>query len=449
MLTFPTSPVRVSPNASPDDRLEPAFWLRVSALEEAHRRLWWRSLGQTPPLGARFDRRRQSENERQTRAFIDGIAETVRACPQATIDRRAAGDSIKARIREYATNCLGWSGDEQQLFFSEDAFRVTQEFAREARRFDANLPSDALFQAMRNVWIMNGLQILLGRPLELTPAVFAYSLLYPYTDNPLDVPETTDADGTTKRARNERLARRLRGLPRTPPLDDVDAHEHKVDQLVTMIEGQYPRRDFPQVYLGLRAIHRGQCRSLDQHGRQSPYETDILGISLAKGGSSVLADGCLVAGALSDGDAEFCYGYGALLQLLDDLQDVGPDRAAGHMTLFSQTAEAWPLDRTTTQLLAFMDGVLDSGRAHFDAPRFAGLFLAIRRNCIHLLVQAVAANRKLFTSDFVRKLEPYSPLPFSAMANLTRQVEKRHAAIKKIWTKQGVHLDSVCDMLDS
>ena len=96
-----------------------------------------------------------------------------------------------------------------------------------------------------------------------------------------------------------------------------------------------------------------------------------------------------------------------------------------------------------------MDDVLDSGRAHFDAPKFAGLFLAIRRNCIHLLVQAVAANRTLFTSDFVRNLEPHSPLPFSAMATLTRQVEKRHAAIKKVWTKQGVHRDSVWEMLDS
>ena len=286
-------------------------------------------------------------------------------------------ESIKARIRTYATACLGWSSGEQQLFFSDAAFGITQEFAREARRFDADVQTEALFQAMRNVWIMNGLQILLDRPLELTPAVFAYSMLYPYTDNPLDGPEI---DGATTRAHNERLTQRLSGMRREP----VDANEHTVDRLVAMIEGQYPRRDFPEVYLGLLAINRAQCRSLGQHGRPSPYETDILGISLAKGGSSFLADGYLVAGALSDTEAEFLFGYGALLQFLDDLQDVGPDREAGHMTVFSQTAEGWPLDRITTYLLGFMDCILESGAHRFDGPRCQSLWIAIRRNCTHL-----------------------------------------------------------------
>jgi len=372
-------------------------------------------------------------NERHTRTFIDGIADTVRAFPGAPGDRAAAKESIKARIRQYVTTCLGWSPGEQQLFFSDDAFRVTQEFAQEARRFDVDVQVEPLFQALRNVWIMNGLQILLGRPMELTPAVFAYSLLYPYTDNPLDAMEIDDA---TKRARAERLARRLRGAR----LEPVDANEHKVSQLVGMIEGQYPRNDFPAVYLGLLAIHRAQCRSLDQHGRQSPYETDILGISLAKGGTSVLADGYLVAGALSDAESEFLFGFGTLLQFLDDLQDVGPDRDAGHMTIFSQTVEGWPLDRITTRLLDFMDRILNSGASRFDGPRCQSLWLAIRRNCTHLLLQAVATNRSLFTSELVKTFESHSPLPFASLGTLRRRTKRRHDKIKRTWAKQGVDL---------
>ena len=120
--------------------------------------------------------------------------------PEAEVNRDALQESIKARIREYAAMCLGWSSGEQRLFFSDDTFRVT-------------------------------------------PAVFAYSMLYPYTDNPLDNPEIDEA---TKRANSERLARRLRGAR----LEPVDANEHKVFRLVGMIEGQYPRSDFPEVYLG-------------------------------------------------------------------------------------------------------------------------------------------------------------------------------------------------------
>ena len=117
------------------------------------------------------------------------------------------------------------------------------------------------------------------------------------------------------------------------------------------------------------------------------------------------------------------------------------------MTVFSQTAEGWPLDRLTARLLGFMDRVLESGARRFDGPRCESLWMAIRRNCTHLLVQAVAMNRDLFTPEFVKTLESHSPLPFSAVSKLTRRVEKRHAAIKKTWTKRGVHLDSVWEML--
>ena len=437
MLIFPNSPPRSQPSEflrEPlDDDLEGAFWRQVADLEETHRCLWWSPGERALQLGERFDRRHRLHNERHTRALIDGIADTVHALPGAPGDRAAAKESIKARIREYATTCLGWSPGEQQLFFSDDAFRVTQEFAREARRFDVDVQAEALFQALRNVWIMNGLQILLGRPIELTPAVFAYSLLYPYTDNPLDATELDDA---TKRARTERLARRLRGAR----LEPADENEHRVSQLVGMIEGQYPRNDFPAVYLGLLAINRAQCRSLDQHGCRSPYETDILGISLAKGGSSVLADGYLVAGALSNAESEFLFGFGALLQLLDDLQDVCLDREAGHMTIFSQTAVGWPLDRITTRLLDFMDRILNSGAARFDSPRCQSLWMAIRRNCTHLLLQAVATNRSLFTSELVQTFESHSPLPFASLRTLRRRAKRRHDKVKRAWAKQGVDL---------
>jgi hypothetical protein len=433
VITFPASPPQQTPGPPRVDEFEPAFWRRVARLQEAHRQLWWSTDDQTPRLGVRIDPHRQWANARRTRGFIDGMADTMRSYPEGGSGRRAAAESIKATVREYAAVCLGWSAGEQQLFLSDDSFRVTQEFAQEARRFDADIQAEALFQALRNVWIMNGIQVVLGRPLELTPAVFAYSLLYPYTDNPLDSPEL---DTTTKRAHSERLARRLRGAR----LEPVDTNEDKVFRLVALIERQYPRPAHPQVYLGLLAIHRAQYHSLDQHGRPAHHETDILGLSLAKGGASVLADGYLVAGVLGDAEAEFLFGYGVMLQLLDDLQDVGADREAGHMTVFSQTADGWPLDPFTIRLLDFMGRVLDSGAARFDRPRAQSLWMAIRRNCTHLLLQAVASNRGRFTAELVQTLESRSPLPFAALDALRRRAERRHHAIKKTWGKKGLGL---------
>src|SRR5204862_297201 len=95
-----------------------------------------------------------------------------------------------------------------------DAFsNVAEEFVRKARYFDPKLTMDDIYQAERNAWTAHGLQWLLGRPVELSPSIFAYSLLYPYTDNTLDDPGIA---GAAKQAFNERFGRRLTGERLSP-----------------------------------------------------------------------------------------------------------------------------------------------------------------------------------------------------------------------------------------
>ncbi len=63
---------------------------------------------------------------------------------------------------------------------------ITKQFIRDARKFDDDLPIGDIMQAMRNVWISNALQLLFGKEVYYSKANFAYSMLYPYTDNYLD-----------------------------------------------------------------------------------------------------------------------------------------------------------------------------------------------------------------------------------------------------------------------
>jgi hypothetical protein len=67
-------------------------------------------------------------------------------------------------------------------------------------------------------------------------------------------------------------------------------------------------------------------------------EIDVLAIGLEKGGTSILADGYLVGNTLSSAPAAFLFGWGAFLQLADDLQDVRLDGQAGLFDHFFQTA---------------------------------------------------------------------------------------------------------------
>ena len=86
----------------------------------------------------------------------------------------------------------------------------------------------------------------------------------------------------------------------SPVVEPHNPHEAAVFRLIEKIENEYPRKDFPEIYASLLAIHAGQAKSLRQQGGLcilSPQA--LLQISVEKGGSSVLADSWLVAGRLN------------------------------------------------------------------------------------------------------------------------------------------------------
>jgi hypothetical protein len=290
--------------------------------------------------------------------------------------------------------------------FSEGYRRVSGCFLREARAFDSRLEAPSLFQALRNVWIAACLQHVFGREVALTPALLGYSLLYPYTDNLLDDPGVPT---TIKRAMGRWLSRRLAG-ERVPP---ASSSQRRIARLLEMIETEHPREQSPQVHHALRAIHRAQSGSLAQQSAAGPSPAaDLLRITAEKGGTSVLADACIVTGQPQAAQAEFAFGYGFLLQLLDDLQDVQADTQAGHWTLFSAQARTGWLDALVSRLLRFSNAWMD------DAPCLgtchgAALKCSLEHSVRWMISQAVALNPARFSAAFAGRMEEFSPLSFT------------------------------------
>jgi hypothetical protein len=284
---------------------------------------WWECDTRTPDLGPTYSTREKRAREVHLERFLDTLTLELERRPRSYAERSAAQESILGAFASFARAALDLQERHLDVLRSRGFTEMAVEFAQAARRFDPTISASDIFQASRNVWAMNGLQRLLGLSQELTPAMIAYSLLYPYTDNYLDDP-TIDIDA--KMALNENLARRLVGEELSPR----NGREQAIYDLVGMIETQFARSDYPHVFESLLAIHRAQVKSLNLLRRDaSPYEVDVLGISIEKGGLSVLVDGYLVAGALTDAQAEFMFGYGAFLQLEDDLQDLEQDRQDG------------------------------------------------------------------------------------------------------------------------
>lgn len=387
-----------------------------------------------PPVG-RWARWRAG---REARRLLDELAREIEDCPPRGPDREAWKGRVERRIRDFGERRLGWPASYRELVLGDEFYRSSLAFARRARQLDASLPPEDLCQAMRNVWIANSLQLLLGLPVECTEGVSAYSLLYPLTDNYLDDPTVSDP---AKTAFNGRLGERLRGGTTRA----MDSRESVAFRLVARIEAEWPRQSWPEVWESLLTIHRAQEASLLQHGSPGLDERQLLTLSIAKGAASVWADAALVAGRLDDGALRFAVGYGFALQLLDDLQDARADRAAGHRTLFSTALDHGPLDELVARLFHFVTAVVDHD-SRFAAPQLAGVRDLIRRNCITLLVGAVAQDPSLCSSGFVHLLERRWPLGFAAQRRLAEQARRRWSKAEAV-IKERHDGSSLLDLL--
>jgi hypothetical protein len=414
------------------------FGRLVRELTDEFSELWWKTPDRPPALGQRVPRRLQRRNHRSAKRLIDRTAAEIERYPGTENEQRQWRERVRESFQEFGEESLGWPGGYRDVLLGEEYFQTTAAFVRSARDFDPHVRVDDLGQALRNLWITNSLQMLLDLRVRFTPSIFAYSMLYPCTDNLLDDPRVPVE---RKKAFNRRLGRRLAG----EAIGTTRSLERQVFRLVERIEGQYCRREFPELFQSLLAIHRAQVRSLSQQRRRPLSDSELWSISVEKGGTSVLADGYLAAGKLGRSEAGLCFGYGVFLQLLDDLQDVRQDMAAGHATLFSRTAEASPLDEVTGRLHGFMCAVLD-GAGRCAAPRYDSTKDLIRRNCTCLLVNAVSDGDGLFTPSFRRELETCWPFDFASMKKLRQRVEKRYrATARKLRRTHGT--GSLLDLL--
>jgi hypothetical protein len=391
----------------------------VRELTDAYLARWRAIPAVMPLLGEAVPRWRQRRNHRLARRLIDTVAGETERYPREQPERARWRDRVRRTVQEFGERNLGWPRGYRDLLFGDEFYQATVDFTRAARAFEPEVRMEDVGQGLRNVWIANSLQMLLDLPVRLSPSIFAYSMLYPYTDNFLDDPQVS---AVAKKIFARSLYRRLAGEAVVPG----NPRERQVFRLIATIEEEYPRAEYPEVLRSLMAIHVAQTRSLEQQDRGSLTVEAVETISAEKGGMSVLADGYLVGGKLSRSEADFCFGYGMTLQLLDDLQDVRRDREAGHATLFSRSAE--PLDGITSRLHRFMSSVLD-GASRFAEPRYEPVKDLIRRNCTFLLVGAVGDAAELFTPPFLRRVEHRWPFRFAAMEKLRARAQRRYREV--------------------
>lgn len=386
--------------------------------------LWRDSPAELPEFGWTVEAVERERRERMMDDFLAVLQSECRELPSNRAERASAHRRITDAFIEFARGALLLTEAEIEMLLGRGLSAIGTRLAREARRFDPAVSATDIFQASRNAWTACGLQLLLGRPMALTPSIFAYSMLYPYTDNYLD------AGGVPREQKAEfgrRFAARLGGEAVAP----ANAHEDAIWRLVELIENEYPRGRWPQVYESLLQIHRAQQNSLRLRKKNGLGAEEIERLSFEKGGVSVLADGYLAAGSLSEAESRFIYAWGVVLQLADDLEDVADDLRAGHMTMFSSAAAAGKLDGLTARAIGLCQRVM----ALMPEPPASAAPLAalLRRSSLSLLIRSAGQAPELYSQEFLARLEAHSPFRFAFLNERRRRFASREGLVARLF----------------
>jgi hypothetical protein len=401
------------------ERLYSWPWVEAQATQTIE--VWNAGAGRSALGGVQYSVQEQEQREKAYDEALRAVERELKRTPRSKTERLQTQARITAAFARFSATALGLEPDAIDLL-TNDFLPVGTKLARWARRFDPSLSMPDIVQACRNAWTACGLQPLLGQSIGITPSILGYSLLYPYSDNYLD---RVDISREAKLRFSERFRDRLRGEAALAE----DDREAAIWTLVGLIEEQYPRAEFPEVFDCLLAIHRAQEQSIAQLERSGNFdEAQLLALSCAKGGTSVMADACLSHGRLSPQESRFSFGWGVLLQLGDDLQDVRQDLDRGSATLFSRAAAAGvPLDLLVMQLLRFSEQV---GAQMDELPNGNEMLRGLlRMSWRSLIIGAIAESHQFFTPEFLQEAERCSPFRYGFL----------RARNKKLASRQGLY----------
>ena len=396
--------------------------------------IWEKSCTELPLFDVNYNLEQQKERERQFIVFQQNMNSLKSAKSINTLRNGDPGKPFFPMFKAFLKNVFDFEEDQLEIILSERFKGVSKDFFYKARAFGPELSPENIYQGMRNVWIMNGIQLMMDIPVEVTPSVFGYSMIYPYSDNYLD---DSGISVVEKQQFNDRFNCRLHGLCEVPG----NHIELQLFKLVEMFEQQFSRNLFPQVYESLYAIQKGQTNSLKLIKSSSISSEEVRKIAFEKGGASVLADGYLVAGKLSEQQEQALFGYGVYLQLLDDIQDIKEDMGADTCTMFS-FSDTKKLDEYVNQTIHFGRAALEEMQC-FPGKEMKKFLRLMNRSIETMIIESVGMSPEYYSDNYLEELEKHSPLRFEFIRKRRNESRsQRFSLFKKYFdqTKTEMHV---------
>mgnify|MGYP005843984173 CR=1 FL=1 len=403
--------------------------LAVSSFIDHTVNIWEKSQETLPVFNQHYGPGEQQNREDNFQRFQQKL-ETLKSKKNVrSLRKEDPGKSFFPHFKAFLKNVFDFEQDQLEIILSEQFKDVSKDFFYRAREFGPELSPENIYQGMRNVWIMNGLQLMMGVPVEVTPSAFGYSMIYPYSDNFLDDPTVSDKE---KKAFSKRFNKRLHGELVVP----ANFTEEQLFKLVEMFEMQYSREEYPEVYESLYAIQNGQTRSLELIKCNDLRDAVIREICFEKGGASVLADGYLVAGRMTYQQEQALFGYGVYLQLLDDIQDVKEDTDGQTKTMFSCRDKNLSLGTYVNKTIHFGRAVMEEMRC-FNGIDIELMLRLMNRSIEMMIIESVGMNPDYYPEKFLAEMEKHSPLRFGYLRQKRSQSKSLRFSLFRKYFEQA------------
>lgn len=387
--------------------------------------LWENSKTSFPFEGEGIELSEKLRREEGMINFSKRMKDNANLKDQSCQEKAKIAQQLMTNLGTFFKDSFEYTDQEVSIIVNRGFWDVTKEFMLMARRFDPSVNIDDVFQASRNMWIINSLQIMMECPVEVSSSIFAYSMLYPYSDNYLDDPLISKEK---KMAFSQRFRYRLQGIP----VIATNEREKNIFDLVALIESDWDRKKFPGVYESLLAIHDAQTKSiLLMYDDSVLTETDLLEICIEKGGTSVLADGYLIKGTLTEDEEKFCFGFGTYLQFVDDIQDLDEDLSGELKTLFTNSVKTGQIEEFVNRTLSFGNYVLNDLDC-FMASDLNNMSKMMIKSVNFLLIEAIGMGEKWFPLSYAEQIENHSPFRYEFIRKRKKNIDQNRISLMKV-----------------
>lgn len=378
--------------------------MEINVYVNCYTKIWNQLKTDFPFNGEKFTNQEKKLNQNKMQAFSNIQRSMLAIKTMDATARNKLGEQLNENFAALLKQVFKFNSNELSVLSSMQIMDMSKKFFKMARNFDSSIAVEDIFQASRNLWIVNSLQVLMGLKPEVSESVFAYSMLYPYSDNYLD-------DRTVSKSEKILFSKRFKQRLLGHKIEYSNKNEKAIFDLVGMIENEWDRDHYPKVYESLLAIHDAQTRSILLIDAHDLSDNDLLSICIEKGGTSVLADAYLIMGELTPAQEQFCFGFGAFLQFVDDLQDVREDIDCSLTTYFTRSAQRGSIGTDFNRTIHFTNIVLNKLNC-FSTRNTENMKQMMLKSTTYLLIEAVALNHDKYIGAYLKDMEEFSPFGF-------------------------------------